>query len=526
MKPVQRPCMQRAGRAARPRPWLLHVLMTGLVLGGCVTVGPDFVPPEPPVSEDWSQPLTDGLDATPVELSQWWSLFEDPVLDALVEDALAHNNTLELAALAVLEARAQLGIAHGAQWPQTQAAAGDATYLSPPDSAGPIGDYWSYTLGATAAWEIDFWGRYRRAIESADGAYLASLAAQQQAQVLVTSAVVAAYTSVRTLEEQLRIAQENLRLQQRSFDIAEVLFRNGQDSELDMQQAQTLLLATEATIPELESNLRQARNALSLLLGALPGSVTERLAAGQGIPVLPDRLAVGYPADMLRRRPDLRQAEMTALALNAQVGLAEADLYPSFSLTGSIGLAAGGPGDSDFGDLFDSDALTWSVGPSFVWPFLNYGRIRNNVRVQDARLQQALVAYRDAALGAAREAEDALAAYSGFRQQAGILVRTVDSARRSNELATLRYTEGYSDYQRVLDAQQALFNQQQRLVSARGATVGAIVALYQALGGGWQEAGEQPAIAPETLEQMRDRTNWGDYLDAAAGAPETQDDDS
>ncbi len=514
---------RRQGPGLARRGALTGLSVVLLALGGCVTVGPDFAPPEPPTSTDWSQAPSDGLEATPVELSRWWTLFADPVLDALVEDALESNNTLELAALAVLEARAQLGIAHGAQWPQTQAAAGDATYLSPPDNAGPIGNYWNYTLGATAAWEIDFWGRYRRAIESADGAYMASLAAHQQAQVLVSAATVAAYTAIRTLEEQLAIARDNLRLQQRSYDIAEVLFRNGQDSELDMQQAQTLLLATQATIPELDANLRQARNALSLLLGALPGAVTARLAAGQGIPALPDTLAVGYPADMLRRRPDLRQAEMTALALNAQVGLAEADLYPSFSLTGSIGVSAGGPGDSDFGDLFSADALTWSVGPSFVWPFLNYGRIRNNVRVQDARLQQSLVAYRETALGAAREAEDAMAAFSGYRQQVGILNRTVDSARRSNELATLRYAEGYSDYQRVLDAQQALFNQQQRLVSARGATVGALVDLYQALGGGWRDGGGQPAITPASLEAMQERTHWGDYLDDTDSATAAKD---
>ncbi len=203
------------------------------------------------------------------------------------------------------------------------------------------------------------------------------------------------------------------------------------------------------------------------------------------------------------------------MSANALVGLAEADLYPSFSLTGSIGVAAGGPGDSDFGDLFDADALSWSVGPSFVWPFLNYGRIKNNVRVQDARLQQALVNYRETVLQAAREAEDAMAAFIGTRRQQAILEQTVASAVRSNELSTLRYTEGYSDYERVLNAQQALFNQQLRHVTSKGDTVTTLVDLYTALGGGWEDRDGLPYIDPETLEVMQDRTDWGGIIDDA-----------
>lgn len=512
---------RRAGKV-RPGPVRTALLSLGAsLLCACAAVGPDFSRPEAPAAAGWSEPPGQGLAAAPAELSDWWRVFDDPVLDALVEEALRRNNPLEIAALQVLEARAALGIATGSRFPQTQVAAGDATYRSPPDRSILDPD-WSYSLGATVAWEIDFWGRYRRAIESADAAYLASVAAHEQAQVLLTSAVVQAYTVIRTLEEQQRIARENIALQQRSYEIAEVLFRNGQDSELDVQQARTLLLATQATLPQIEADLRQARNALSLLLGDLPGSVATHLAAGSGIPALPPTLDIGFPADMLRRRPDLREAELLAMAQNAQVGLAEADLYPSFSLTGSIGLSAGGPGGGDFGDLFDGDAFSWSAGPSFVWPFLNYGRIRNNVRVQDARLQQALVAFRDTALQAAREAEDAMAAYEGAVAQASILVETVASARRSNDLATLRYSEGYSDYQRVLDAQQALFSQQQRLVSARGAAVGAVVTLFQALGGGWTDVGAQPWIDPETRALMTDRTHWGEFLDSAGGSPERE----
>jgi len=486
-----------------------------LMLTSCAPVGPDFVKPEPEAAEDWSQPVSQGLDAAPAELVQWWRVFNDPVLDDLVAAALKDNNNLEIAGLRVLEAAAQLGIATGAKYPQSQFAAGEAIYVSPAENSGATSNFWQYGLGASAAWEIDFWGRFRRGIESADAAYMASIAAYDQARVLLTAAVVGNYALIRATEEQVRIAHENLKIQKRSYDIAEVLYRNGSDSELDMMQANTLLLSTQATIPELEAALRQARNALSTLLGQTPGSVAERLAQGQGIPGLPDNIAVGFPADMLRRRPDVRQAELLAMSQNALIGLAKADLYPSFSLVGSIGLTAGGPGDSDFGDLFSSDALSLTIGPSFVWPFLNYGRIKNNVRVQDARLQQALVNYSEIVLQAAREAEDAMAAYIGSQETTKILTETVVSAERSNELSTLRYKEGFSDYQRVLDSQKSLFAQQQRYIAIQGSSVLNLVALFKALGGGWENRDGLPYVDPETLQLMQERTDWGDMIEAA-----------
>lgn len=490
-------------------------VLAAVILIGCAPVGPDFVRPEAEVPVDWAQPTDAGLQTTPLELVEWWKIFDDPILDELVEAARRNNNTLEIAGLAVLEARAQLGIATGLQYPQTQVLAGESLYVSPPDNTG-VESGWQHGLGATAVWEIDFWGRFRRGIESADAAFLASIAAYDLSMVLLTGSVVSTYATIRTLEEQLRIAKENVGIQQRSYNITKVLFENGADSELDMQQALTLLLSTEATIPDFEVALVKARNALSILLGQAPGSVKAILTEGTGIPTVPENVAIGFPADMLRRRPDVRQAEMFAMSANALVGLAAADLYPSFSLTGSIGVAAGGPGDSDFGDLFDSDAITWSVGPSFVWPFLNYGRIKNNVRVQDARLQQVLVNYREVVLQAAREAEDAMASFIGAKKQDVILEKTVASAKRSNDLSTLRYKEGFSDYQRVLDAQQALFNQQRRYITNQGTSVRSLVDLYTALGGGWETRGGLPHFRPQTIKVMQERTDWGDMIEDVA----------
>jgi NodT family efflux transporter outer membrane factor (OMF) lipoprotein len=501
--------------------YLFSVLVLASV-AACAPVGPEFVKPEVELPPGWSQTGASELEASPIKQPQWWRVFEDPVLNELVEKSWQQNNNLEIAGLRVLEARAQLGIATGAQYPQSQLAAGSAIYNSPANNFGGGSNFWQYGIGASASWEIDFWGRFRRGIESADAAYMASVAARDQALILLTAQVVNTYTIVRINQEQLRIAHDNVDIQQRSYDIASVLYRNGSDSELDMQQAHTLLLSTQATIPGFETTLKQALNSLNTLLGKPPGSIDAQLGDQSGIPNLPDVIEVGIPADLLRRRPDVRQAELNALALNALVGMAEADLYPSFSLTGSLGLVSGGSGGADFGDLFSSDALTFSIGPSFVWPFLNYGRIRNNIRVQDARLQQALVNYREVVIQSAREAEDAMVSLNGSQDQTEILVQTVESAKRSNELSILRYREGFSDYQRVLDSQKSLFSQQQRLVTQRGTSVRSLVSLYKSLGGGWENQDGRALISEQSREQMQQRTNWGELL--GEGVPVVEDD--
>jgi len=491
---------------------VVAITLLGL-LAACTAVGPDYVTPDIELPASWAESGENGIETSAIKQPQWWRVFNDPVLNQLVETAWKQNNSLEIAGLRVLEARAQLGIAQGSQYPQSQLSAGSAIYTSPANNVGGGSNFWQYGIGASASWEIDFWGRFRRGIESADAAYLASIAARDQALILLTAQVVNTYTIIRINEEQLRYAHSNVEIQQRSYDITSVLYRHGSDSELDMQQAHTLLLSTQATIPGFRVALRQARNALNTLLGEPPGTIDGLLGDEQGIPALPEHIEVGIPADLLRRRPDVRQAELNAMAQNALVGFAQADLYPSFSLTGSLGLVAGGPGGTDFGDLFSSDALTFSIGPSFVWPFLNYGRIRNNIRVQDARLQQALVNYREVVLQSAREAEDAMIALNGALEQTGILTQTVESASRSNELSVLRFREGFSDYQRVLDSQQSLFSSQQRLVTQRGTSVASLVSLYQSLGGGWENQTDLPLISDQSREQMQQRTNWGGLLD-------------
>ena len=493
---------------------LTMTLSVGLLASACTTVGPDFAQPEVELPLAW-QTSPSGLKATEYELVNWWEAFNDPVLDNLVNLAHQQNLTLELAGLRVLESRAQLGIATGAQYPQQQAASGGVNHVSPSENAGQGNTSFNqYDLGAGLVWEMDFWGRYRRGIESADAAMLASIANYDSAMVLVTAQVVDTYISIRALEEQLSIARENLELQKRSYDIAEVLYRNGESNELDVQQALTLLLSTQATVPQLQVQERLAKNALSTLLGRTSRYIDDILGKGE-IPAVPAEIALGIPADLLRRRPDVRQAELQAVAQNALVGVATADLYPSIAINGTFGIVSiskdvGGGGASG---LFNSDSISYSAGVGFNWPFLNYGRIRNNIRVQDARLQQALVNYQDVVLKAARETDDAIVSLAGTQAQEPILADSVEAAQRSNTLSMLRYQEGFSDYQRVLDSQQSLFRQQTSYVQNRGLTAQNVVAIYKALGGGWEVRQGKAFVDENTLVVMRERTNWGSLLD-------------
>ena len=493
---------------------LTTTLCVGLLVSACTTVGPDFVQPEAELPLAW-QTSPAGLKATEYELVNWWEAFNDPALDNLVNLAHQQNLTLELAGLRVLESRAQLGIATGAQYPQQQVASGGVSHVSPSENAGQGNTSFNqYDLGAGLVWEMDFWGRYRRGIESADAAMMASIANYDSAMVLVTAQVVDTYIAIRTLEEQLDIAQDNLELQERSYDIADVLYRNGESNELDVQQALTLLLSTQATVPQLRVQERLAKNALSTLLGRTSSYVDNILGDGE-IPAVPAEIALGIPADLLRRRPDVRQAELQAVAQNALVGVATADLYPSIAINGTFGIVSiskdvGGGGASG---LFNSDSISYSAGVGFNWPFLNYGRIRNNIRVQDARLQQALVNYQDVVLKAARETDDAIVSLAGTQEQEIILAKSVEAAQRSNELSLLRYQEGFSGYQRVLDSQQALFRQQTSYVQNRGLSASNVVAIYKALGGGWEVRQGKAFVDENTLIVMRERTNWGGLLD-------------
>ncbi len=322
----------------------LGLLASSLLFSGCTTLGPDFVKPKAPVSEQWTENKTAEavVKLESVDYSSWWTGFNDPVLDRLIETAYAENLDLRRSGLRILEARAALGIAVGEQLPQSQQVNGAAAAInSSKNTANPVPDrhFSDHQLGFDAAWELDFWGRFRRGVESAEANLNASVADYDSALVALTAEVARVYVAIRTFGERIRLAEENVTLQKRSLDIADVRFRHGVVTELDVTQAKTLLLNTKALIPLLETGKRQAENSLAILLGMPPKEIRSLLGdeVNVSIPTAPSEVAVGIPADLLRRRPDIRFAELEAAAQSARIGIAKADLYPSISLVGSIG---------------------------------------------------------------------------------------------------------------------------------------------------------------------------------------------
>ncbi|AVD81594.1 RND transporter [Pseudomonas sp. SWI6] len=493
-----------------------HGLILLLVLTGCSQVGPDFAAPQDRWLQGWSTPLLEqaGRTAPTPDLSRWWAVFADPTLDALIAEADAQNTNLRVAGLRIVEARAQLAIVQTGRYPQLQQLRAQSLYLKQDQSGTPTARdsvFWQSSLGFDIAWEVDFWGRFSRAIESADAAYFASQANYADAMVLLRAQVADTYFGLRTAEARLAIAQENARRQARSLEITERLFRHGENDELDWQQARTQYLATQATIPEFQNQVNALRNVLCSLIGRPPGPLPE-LEARHGQLPLPDRAVLqDVPANLLQRRPDIRAAEQAVAAQSALVGVAEADLYPSLSLLGSIGWSF--VTANHVPDTFDLAA-----GPSLIWNPFDYGRRKNAVRVEDARLQQLIERYHQNVRDAAREADDAASGLVRSLESAGIRQQASQAAQRSLSLASSQYREGFADFQRVLDAQQLLLQQQDGYLVSRGNAVSSLVSLYKALGGGWEQVGEP--IPPATRQQMQQRTDWGTLLDGPA--PEHQ----
>jgi NodT family efflux transporter outer membrane factor (OMF) lipoprotein len=486
-------------------------------LSGC-TVGPTFTKPEAAVPQEWRTQGDPRLSTQAEVDTQWWKSFGDPTLDRLVELSYRQNLPLQIAGLRIVEARAQLGIVTGQQYPQVQVATGSAAAVGLSENTANLAnfgaidrDYLDYQLGFDAVWELDFWGKYRRGIEAGTAGLLATVADYQSALVSLTAEVARTYVVVRTFEVLIEQAQENVRIQEEGFRIADSRFRNGATSELDVTQASTLLESTRATIPQLESGLEQARNALSTLLGQPVGDVEALLAGPKQIPMAPAAVAVGMPAEILRRRPDVRSAELIAAAQCARIGIAESELYPSFSLFGSIGLEASTAGGAS-GNLFSIGSLVYSFGPRIVWPFLNYGRLKNGVRVEDARFQQLLVNYRNTVLKAAQEVSDAVVGFVNAQKAMAFEQAAVKSAQRSVEIAAVQYREGAVDFQRVLDAQRSLLEQQNNLARTSSSIATSLVALYKALGGGWEVRRDQPVVPEPMQREMEKRTDWGDMV--------------
>jgi NodT family efflux transporter outer membrane factor (OMF) lipoprotein len=484
-------------------------------------VGPDYETPPAEVNPGWLEDARGGAESPP-ETPAWWETFHDPTLDALIAAVRGGNLTLRVAGLRVIEARARRGIAVGDFFPQVQEIAGgiSSTKLSENGPVPPFDrEYSEASIGVQAAWELDFWGKYRRAIASEDASLQASVADYDSVLVSITAEVATDYVLVRSLQERLENARANVALQQETLRLTEARFNLGAVSELDVATARGTLANTQALIPDLERALRQTKLALGVLLGRTPSELEAELAPAAGgkalVPEAPAALALGVPADLLRRRPDVRSAERFAAASSEQIGVAKADFFPSVSILGQTGFStsnANRAGDPALDDLFAADSFLGFLGLEVHLPVLNYGRIEGNVRVQDARFEQAIAAYQESVLRAAAEVESGLSAFLRAREQSGFLAQSVTAAQRSVELSLIQYRNGAVDFIRVNDAQTVLVERQDTLVSARANVALGAIETYRALGGGWEVRGSSEFVDPATLDRMRARTGWGDVL--------------
>ncbi|MGZ5051645.1 MAG: efflux transporter outer membrane subunit [Methylobacter sp.] len=487
-----------------------------LLLSGCM-VGPDYVRPATETANQWLEAEDKRLNTTSAAQQAWWKAFNDPMLDRLIEQAYFDNLNIRVAGVRVLEARAQLGVAIGDLYPQNQQLTGalNKIHLSQRASQAAFSRIFDYTqsqLGLSASWEIDFWGKFRRAIESADAGMKAAMADYNNALVSLTADVAHAYITIRTLEKRLDIARQNVDTQKESLAIAQIRYNGGTTSERDVEQARTVLAGTQASIPTLEMALRQQQNALSVLLGKPPGKMGDLLTGTARIPSPPAQVAVGIPAELLRRRPDVRHAEWQAAAQSARIGITQAALYPAISLSGTFGFLSSDVGAFKLSDVFMWQSRVANFGPALQWNIFNYGQITNQVRVQDARLQELLVSYQNTVLNAQREVEDNLVAFLRTQERAQALGESTAAAQRSLNLATLQYRQGITDFTTVLTAQQALLSEQDNLASTLGDIANNLVGVYRALGGGWQVREGNDVVPDAVKEQMAKRTDWGGLL--------------
>jgi NodT family efflux transporter outer membrane factor (OMF) lipoprotein len=470
-------------------------------------VGPEYCRPAAPVAEDWIDSDDVRVRSESSDHSQWWTVFNDPILNTLVVSAYDQNLDLRTAGFRVMEARAQRAVTAGSLLPQSQEAFADYRRTKTAQRVGrpASGQYFSaWETGFNLAWELDFWGRFRRAVEAADADLNASIENYDDVLVTLLGDVGIAYVEIRTLQNRLESARGNVEAQRGALRLAEVRFNEGRTTKLDVFQAQNNVGQTESAIPVLELALRQASNRLCILCGIPPRDLQQELGTGP-IPVPVVDVAVGMPADLLRRRPDVRRAERTLAAQSARIGVATSELYPHIAITGTIGLEA-----NDFADLFRSEAFAGSIGPSLRWNILNYGRLLNSIRVQDARFQQLATEYQNAVLRANEEVENALAAFLKSHQRVATLTESVDAAKNAVDMALDQYRAGKTDFNQVFTLQIALARQQDQLAQASGEVAQSLVEIYRALGGGWQiryQGREQMQLATDTGLELPESTS-------------------
>jgi outer membrane protein, multidrug efflux system len=468
-------------------------------LAGCA-VGPDYKPPKASVSApQWTSALVGGETNGPADLATWWKNFGDTNLDSLVTMAVQSNLTLRVAEAHVREARAERDVVSGSFWPSVGTSGSYSRNRYglnnfPPLPPGTPLDYNLYNVGFDAGWEIDIFGGTRRTIEAANAEMGAAVFGQRDVLVSLLAEVVRNYIAARGYQQRVAITLQNIQVQQEILNLTSNRFENGLSSDLDVEQATALLTATEAEVPSLKTGFSQSAHHLAVLIGQPPGALMDEMSVEKPIPLTPPAVPVGLPSDLLQRRPDVQESERDLAAATARIGVAKADLFPKFSLMGFAGLES-----ISTANFFNYASRYWSAGPTVQWEIFQAGSIRANVRVQNARQEQALDAYEQTVLVALEDAENALTAYAREQTRRESLAQSVKADEQALELATQLYNNGLTDFLRVLDSERSLYAAQDALVQSDQTVSLNLVQLYKALGGGWQEELKTASVSSKSL---------------------------
>ena len=469
------------------RPAIVILAACLALLAGCA-VGPDYHPPKESASaQPWTSPLLGGETNGPADLATWWKNFGDTNLDSLMTVAVQSNLTLRIAEAHVREARAEHDVASGSFWPSVGSSGSYSrnrygANSFPPLPPGTPLDYNLYSAGFDAAWELDIFGGTRRTIEAASAEIGAAVFSQRDVLVSLLAEVARNYITARGYQQRLAITLQNIQVQQEILNLTSNRFENGLSSDLDVQQATALLTATEAEVPSLKTGFDQSVHRLAVLIGQPPGTLMDEMSVANPIPLAPPAVPVGLPSDLLQRRPDVQKSERDLAAATARIGAAKADLFPKFSLTGFGGLES-----VSTANFFNFASRYWSAGPTVQWELFQAGSIRANVRVQNARQEQALDAYEQTVLVALEDTENALTAYAREQTRRESLSQSVQADEQAMELSTQLYNNGLADFLHVLDSERSLYAAQDALVQSDQTVSLNLVQLYKALGGGWQE---------------------------------------
>jgi len=466
---------------------LLTILITGCA------VGPDYHPPRASVPASWvgatstHQPSV--VTDRPADLARWWQRLGDPTLTSLVEEALKANSSLALAQANLRQARALRDIAAGGFWPSATATAAYQRQAGPLYMTGEVPRN-LYETGLDAAWELDFFGGVRRSVESASAGVQAAIENIRDVQVSIAAEVALDYIQLRGNQQQIVTARNNLQVQQHTAEITRKLYTVGFDSGLDMANAESTVATTESQIPVFETGARQSIYALSVLLARPPGDLLERLSPIGKLPAIPQQIPAGLPSDLLRRRPDIRQAEAQLHSATAQIGVAVAQLFPQFSLTGGVTWQSSG-----LNSWLQSSNRSVFIGPAASWPLFQGGAIVANIRAQEALRDQAFITYQQTVLSALQDAENALIAFTEEQQRYKSLSEAVADDHKAVDLSLLLFREGQTDFLSVLTAERTLYTDDSAFTQSGENIATDLIALYKALGGGWEEA--SPQLSPK-----------------------------